>query len=127
MMKENIIILLLACSLLISCRGDIWGRMPSNADFKVLNDGCEAPCKLTFINTSTGNGNTYNWFFSTSSSFNTEENPEHIFNLPGVYQVTLNASNGQTFSSFSKNVTINQPKIKPIVAFQMQYPPSRSF
>lgn len=94
--------------------------MPAHADFKILNNGCEAPCKVTFINTSTGTGNTYSWFFP--NSFSTEENTEQIFDLPGKYSVSLNASNGGDFSSSEQIVTINQPHIKPVVDFSMQYP-----
>ena len=101
--------------LFVACRGDIWGRVPPHADFRVLNDNCEAPCKVAFINTSTGTANSYSWFFGVANS--SAENPEQLFEEPGTYQIILGASNSAGFSSTNQSVTITQPHIKPIARF----------
>ena len=106
-----------AC-LFIACNGDIWGREPSVASFKVLNNECEAPCKVTFINTSTGNANTYTWVFGTAGT-STEENPEHLFNQPGLYDINLFASNSGSFSSVIQQIEIKEPQTKPIINFEI--------
>ncbi len=113
------VLVFISC-LFLACNGDIWGREPANADFKMLNNECEAPCKVTFINTSTGNANTYNWLFGNVGS-STDENPEHIFNAPGDYDIFLSASNSGSFSSKMQKVRINEPKIKPVISFDILF------
>lgn len=109
--------ILTAC-LFIACNGDIWGREPAVASFKVLNNECDAPCKVTFINTSKGNANTYAWFFGSAGT-STEENPEHLFNLPGLYDINLLASNSGSFSSTTQKIEIKEPQTKPMVNFEI--------
>lgn len=116
---KYLLFILVAC-LFIACNGDIWGREPAKSDFRILNNECQAPCKVTFINTSTGNANTYIWSLGNIGS-NTSENAEQIFNMPGDYDVTLFASNSGGFSSTTQKVHIKQPESKPIVDFDIVF------
>ncbi|MCP4538101.1 MAG: PKD domain-containing protein, partial [Chloroflexi bacterium] len=52
-----------------------------------------APLVVTYTNTST-NTTTYAWDFGDGSPPSTEENPVHTYTQPGVYTVTLDASDG---------------------------------
>jgi len=65
------------------------------ANFTVANDSGCSPFLVQFVNTSTGNNNTYQWDFGDGSGFSTIANPGHTYGAPGVYTVTLIATNSQ--------------------------------
>jgi len=60
-----------------------------------MQSGC-TPLTTSFVNTSNG-ANTYSWDFGNGSG-STAENPVAVYNVPGIYNVTLiaTASNGQS-------------------------------
>lgn len=71
--------------------------------------GC-APFIVQFENLSSANATTFEWTFPGGSpATSTEENPEVKYELPGVYNVTLVASNGLGDDSFTENayITVN--------------------
>jgi len=61
------------------------------ANFTATNNvGCSAPLTVTFNNTS-ANANIFYWDFGDGST-STDENPEHTYNQPGIYDVKLISS-----------------------------------
>jgi len=84
--------------------------------------GC-APFEVSFFNNSTG-ANVYNYDFNDGTTAGTTRSPEtvvHTFNKPGVYNVKMTASNGCSFASIIKTITV---LAQPAVAFkadQLQY------
>ena len=83
-----LILILFGISLSCSLKAQV------NADFSASqNKGC-APLVVTFTNLSTGS-TTWNWNFGNSST-STNQNPSTIYTIPGVYSVTLTATNGST-------------------------------
>lgn len=73
-------------------------KAPPLANFKVINDGCEAPCKVGFQNISK-NSEQYRWEFGDNSERSDEENPEKSYQNPGEYKVKLTASNSDGVKS----------------------------
>lgn len=88
--------------------------IPIAADFSVSNDGCIAPCTVSFTNNSQGDGLSYQWSFgdpnSGGNNTSTQENPTHEYVNPGIYTVQLtvtDASNQQ--DTATQSVTIQVP------------------
>ena len=50
---------------------------------------------VQFIDQSIGDPKTWYWQFGDGSS-SMSQNPEHQYNIPGVYSVTLRSTNNQT-------------------------------
>gem|GEM_PF-400953 len=68
-----------------------------NADFSAnITSGC-APLPVQFVYTGTGNVVTYKWRFGDGDS-SAAINPNHVYNRPGIYTVTLEviSDNGQS-------------------------------
>jgi len=63
--------------------------------------GC-APLDIQFTDTSTGNPDTWAWDFGDGGS-SSEQNPLYTYNLPGIYTVTLTASNAAGPDSIVQN------------------------
>ena len=57
-----------------------------------VTSGC-SPVLVTFTNTSTGSPTSFSWDFGDNGT-STLQNPAHSYSTPGVYTVTLIASNG---------------------------------
>lgn len=55
--------------------------------FGVVNNGCEGPCQITFVNTSE-NAINYLWDFGDGNS-SSAENPQHTYQTAGTYTVSL--------------------------------------
>lgn len=74
-------------------------------DFSIENNGCTAPCTIQF-SADMGEKVSPVWNFGDGTTSN-EHNPEHEYQTPGEYNVTLTAETG--FSGFvtTKNVIIN--------------------
>ncbi len=82
------------------------------ARFQVENNGCEAPCKLRFINSSV-NAVSYKWEFG-DGHIDLGRSPEHQYAKPGDYIVTLRVNSPEGISNFArKAVTINAVKQPP--------------
>lgn len=69
-------------------------------DIKVENDGCTAPCTVSFSTIGGGSKLNYYWDFGDGGS-STEKNTEHEYTEPGSYQIDYNAArgNGDGFGS----------------------------
>lgn len=66
--------------------------MPPKASFTLSNADCKAPCDPGFTNTSV-NAVSFDWDFGDGNS-STDENPSHIYDLSGDYDVTLTVTDG---------------------------------
>lgn len=76
------------------------------AGFTSTGGNCDAPCPVTFTNTST-NATTYSWNFGDGGT-SSEENPVHTYASGGTWAVVLTATNSEGKSdNFSSSVTVN--------------------
>lgn len=83
-----------------------------------------APARIIFSNTSE-NADSFAWDFgdpsSGSSNVSIQKNPEHVFQNPGEYKVTLavlSKSSGKE-DVFEKTVVVSKPKAPPIADFEI--------
>ncbi len=60
----------------------------------------------TFTDLSTGNPNAWSWNFGDGSPVATVQNPQHVFSMPGTYNVVLTVSNGGCSSSYEQLITV---------------------
>ena len=72
-------------------------------DYEITSEG-ENEMEITFINRSAG-AESYRWDFGDGNE-SQEENPVHVFDSSGVFEVTLNAQNGSCASALGKTVAI---------------------
>jgi PKD repeat protein len=75
------------------------------ACFTISNDNCTAPCTVTFTNCS-GNATSWEWNFGDGSAVATTENATHLFATPGLFEVSLKASNGSGSHTVTETVSI---------------------
>lgn len=76
------------------------------ASFVVFNDNCKAPCNILFKNTSRGSdAMKYLWDFGDGDSSRLE-NPEHIYDIGGIYNVQLIVENKAGFSIANTKTTV---------------------
>ncbi|MBI5917495.1 MAG: PKD domain-containing protein [Bacteroidetes bacterium] len=80
------------------------GSLPQAMFIAGISSGC-APLTVLFQNQSIGSNLTdFNWIFEGGNpTFSTEENPVVVYNLPGVYDVTLTVTN-----VFGENTAVQQ-------------------
>jgi PKD repeat protein len=88
---------------------------PPVANFTYTPNEGNAPLTVTFNDTSTGNVTAWIWDFGDGNT-STEQNPSHTYASPGIYTVSLNASNAYGFnvSTVTDAVRVLEP---PIAAF----------
>ncbi len=72
---------------------------------------------LTFSNLTTGSGLSFLWNFGDTTSgklnYSTLQNPSHVYNTPGIYNVTFSVTNlGGCASSIAQNTNVT---VQPIV------------
>jgi PKD repeat protein len=82
--------------------------------FTITNNGCTAPCTISFTNTTT-NGATYRWDFGDpTSATNTsiDISTTHKFEMPGSYAVKLVATNGSLKDSVTQIVSVSGVKFQ---------------
>nr|WP_330217438.1 PKD domain-containing protein [Methanosphaerula palustris] len=65
------------------------------ANFLALGHVGQAPYSVRFMDQSTGSPTAWKWDFGDGTT-STEQNPTHIYNQTGVYNVALTASNDKT-------------------------------
>lgn len=107
MKKRTIYILITVItvlSLFTMCEKD-----PPKASFTHSSDSYEAGDTINFTNT-TSEGESYEWTFGDGST-STEENPWHIFNDPGNYEVTLTATNNNGSNEAKETITVREQTI----------------
>jgi PKD repeat protein len=87
------------------------------ADFSAVPVSGVAPLTVQFEDTSSGNPTARNWDFNSDGKVDsTTKTPVYQFTKPGIYDVTLNVSNGATRDSITKIHYINVG-IKPVAGF----------
>jgi PKD repeat protein len=87
------------------------------ASFTAENSGC-TPFTVTFNNTSSSNATDFEWDFPGGNPSNSnEESPTVTWNTPGVYTVTLTASNSAGSSTSTTVITVGA---NPSAAFSYQ-------
>jgi len=88
---------------------------PPTADFTADPTGGNAPLTVQFNDASAGNVTVWLWNFGDGNT-STDQNPIHIYESPGTYTVSLNASNDYGFSIETKTryITVLEP---PVAAF----------
>lgn len=67
------------------------------ADFEIRNNGCTAPCRVEFANTS-ANATSYTWNFG-NGQVSEEDQPAATYESPNEYGVTLTALNAEGMAS----------------------------
>ncbi|MDX1995819.1 MAG: PKD domain-containing protein [bacterium] len=74
-----------------------------------------APLVVRFFNQSTGEITSYSWDFG-DGGFSNEQNPIHIYNNPGLFNVTLTVSGPGGSSNVSRQINV-QSVSAPVAAF----------
>ncbi|MCE7070780.1 PKD domain-containing protein [Dyadobacter sp. CY327] len=87
------------------------------ASFTVDKKECEAPCEVSFTNTSTG-GNEYSWDFGGEGQ-SSEKSPKFTFSKPGTYKVSLTVKGEGGEKTTQESVTI-KPKSLSVSAIQIK-------
>jgi PKD repeat protein len=90
--------------------------LPPVTNFSGTPISGDAPLTVTFTDISTNSPSSWNWSFGEDSLENaTEQNPVHTFANPGIYTVSLNASNtdGSDTKILTDYITISSVPIAP--------------
>jgi PKD repeat protein len=82
------------------------------ASFTASPTSGEAPLPVQFTDTSTGSPTAWNWDFGDGAT-STAQNPGHTYSSPGMYTVTLTASNVAGSSTATATVTVSAPPPPP--------------
>jgi len=83
---------------------------PPNALFSVIEDNVCAPASIQFQNASTENSSSFLWTFEGGQpATSTLPNPVVVWSQPGIYAVTLTASNTAGSHTSTGTVTISGP------------------
>ncbi|MPR36057.1 PKD domain-containing protein [Salmonirosea aquatica] len=91
------------------------------ADFTIANNNCEAPCTVSFANTSS-NASTYTWDFNDGGTATTKD-ASHRYENAGTYGVKLIASNAVgTSNTKIKEVTIKPKSATPVLTLDFNDP-----
>lgn len=101
-----------ACGQQASFSAQVTLQEAPEANFEPMPAAGCAPLSVVFSNTSTGLGNTYQWFFTGGDpASSTDGAPIVNYNTPGVYDVTLIASNSAGTSTLviSEAVRVGGP------------------
>ncbi len=96
--------------------------IPPTADFNGTPTSGAAPLSVQFNDLSTGAPVNWNWSFG-DGNFSNLQNPLHLYTYPGLFTVSLNASNSAGNDTFTRinyitvsvtpTITPTQPTIKP--------------
>ncbi len=84
---------------------------PALADFSGSPTSGLAPQTVEYINLSSGNFSTCDWDFGDGESSNNCTDPSHIYQLPGLYTVTLSidGTGGPSVESKMAYINVNHP------------------
>jgi PGF-pre-PGF domain-containing protein len=96
------------------------GIAPLLLNFTASSLNGTAPFKVEFSDTSTGGlPSLWNWSFGDGTWYNTSvtalKNPEHVYEIPGIYTVNLTIRNGSVTSTLSRAgyVTVETLPVTP--------------
>ena len=78
------------------------------ANFTANTTNGTQPLNVQFNDQSTGNVTSYNWDFGDGNT-STDENPTHVYNIPGTYTVTetVTGPGGNNTEIFTDYITVN--------------------
>jgi len=85
------------------------------AAFTVDRNQGQAPLLVRFSNQSSGNITSYQWSFGDGTTTN-EQNPQHQFSTPGLYNVTLTVTGPGGTSNVSTQINVQSPEA-PVAGF----------
>ena len=85
----------------------------------------DAPLSVAFTDLSTGNPTEWLWSFG-DGNLSAEQNPTHVYNLPGTYTVNLKATNAGGFDTEQKDnyITVAVPPPTATLLWKFQFGPS---
>lgn len=85
----------------------------------------EAPLSVSFTDTSTGSPTSWLWSFG-DGKLSAEQNPVHVYETPGSYDVNLKASNEGGFDTEQKDgyIVVNVPPKRAALLWAYQFGPS---
>ena len=86
--------------------------LPSVADFNASSTSGIAPLSVSFTSISQF-ATSWLWSFGDGTASN-EQNPNHVYNTPGTYTVSLTAANVSGSSSATKIITVNPCGTLPV-------------
>ncbi len=88
------------------------------AAFSASPTSGSAPLNVSFTDNSTGSPTSWKWYFGDGTN-STDQNPVHTFSKPGIYTVSLTASNAGGSSSVTKSsyITVSNGVTTPVAAF----------
>lgn len=89
------------------------------ANFTIANNNCEAPCTVSFANTS-ANASIYAWDFADGGTATTKE-ASHLYQNAGTYNVKLTASNAVGSSNTKpQDITIKAKSATPVLTLDFK-------
>ena len=91
--------------------------LPPTADFDATPTDGSAPLSVAFTDLSTGPPSTWLWEFGDGATSGLQH-PVHVYTAPGIYSVTLTATNGGGSDSVTRTSLVNVGAPSPIVTFQ---------
>ncbi len=102
---------------------------PPTASFQMDVSSGDAPLEVHFVDRSSGGPIRWEWDFGEGApSF--EQNPSHVYQTPGTYQVRLRVENHLGSSVTSQTIVVTQPRVfipfRPILMFPI-LPPRSAF
>lgn len=84
-----------------------------------------APLEVAFTDLSTGTPTEWLWSFG-DGNLSAEQNPTHVYDLPGTYTVNLKATNAGGFDTEQKDdyIIVTAPPVKAVLLWKFQFGPS---
>ena len=103
-------LLILSCIFIFTCCSDNdESPTPPSADFSFNEDLQSAPATINFTNLS-ANSDYVIWDFGDEST-STQDNPSHLYDEAGNYNVKLIAVNSDGIDEINKEITLLQPTV----------------
>lgn len=87
------------------------------SNFDIPNNSINQGDALSFSNKSIG-AESYFWYFEDDGSFSTDENPTHVFNFPGTFNVFLTAYNSDSTCTDESQRTVTVSPTTGISEFE---------
>lgn len=91
------------------------------AQFSYTSDNCDVPCEIQFTNESI-NAQSFHWTFGDGAE-SQEENPVHIYQALGNFEVTLQVNNEDGEKSVSNTIVVGleNPELDFITGMDLSY------